>query len=194
MSTRESEAALVARARAGEAEAFKALVETHGRSLYGLAYRLTSSPADADDIVQDSFFKAWRKLHRFDDRASFRTWMHKIVTNTALDLIRKRGRRPETPEEEVAPTALPGSAEPDPERRVAGRELGQRVHEALGDLSARERAAFVLRHFEERTTREIGEALGVTPNASKQLVFRAVRKMRASLEAAMAPGGAGGGR
>lgn len=194
MSTSDDDAALVARAREGDTEAFRRLVETHARSLYGLAGRISGSPADAEDIVQESFFKAWRKLHRFDETASFKTWMHKIVTNTALDLIRKRGRRPETPAEEVAPSVLPGSSEPGPEREAAGRELGARVREALETLSPRERAAFVLRHFEERTTREIGQALGVTPNASKQLVFRAVRKMRSFLETAMAPSGAGGTR
>src|SRR6476660_6177485 len=87
------DAAAVALARDGDSEAFRALVERHSRAVFRLAHRMTGSPQDAEDVVQETFLKAYRQLGRFESRANFGTWIHRIAVNCAIDLIRSRAYR-----------------------------------------------------------------------------------------------------
>ena len=179
--------AVVARARAGDTEAFRLLVERHSRRVYKLALRVSGNCQDAEDIVQETFLKAYRQLPRFESRASFGTWLHRIAMNCAVDLILSRPRR-EQAHEDAALEQLASSADPvrnehtmSPERLVASLEAGDRVRAALSRLSALERAAFVLRHFEGQSIADISRTLGIRDNAAKHCIFRAVRKMRMAL-------------
>src|SRR5450432_3214798 len=86
---------LVARARSGDSDAFRVLVERHSRSLFRMAFRMTGNQQDAEDVVQDSFLRAYKQLGKFDERASFGTWLYRIAANCSLDLIRMRKRRSE---------------------------------------------------------------------------------------------------
>src|SRR5688572_19070296 len=86
-------AAVLARARHGDGEAFRALVEEHGRRAFQLAFRMTGNEQDAEDVVQESFLRAYRQLNRFEARANFGTWLHRIVANCAVDAIRARRAR-----------------------------------------------------------------------------------------------------
>jgi RNA polymerase sigma-70 factor (ECF subfamily) len=176
--------AILARARQGDSEAFRALVEQHSRSAFRLAFRMTGNEQDAEDVVQESLLKAYRHLARFETRADFGTWLYRIVANCALDAIRSRqSRQKHTWTEPVEATAATRrSDEPGPERLAESSELQRRVEIALQGLSPLERAAFALRHYEGRTIGEIGGALGLGTSAAKQAVFRAVRKLRAELE------------
>jgi RNA polymerase sigma-70 factor (ECF subfamily) len=177
-----SDAAAVARARAGDREAFRVLVEKHSRNVFQLALRMTRSEEDAEDVVQETFLKAYRNLHRFAGRSEFSTWIHSIAANCALDLLRTRGPRElrmRPLEAEVLDAAAAGDA--GPERAYFGGEVGHQVAQALDRLSVMERSAFVLRHFEGRTIAEIGWTLGVKSGAAKNCVFRAVAKLRRDL-------------
>jgi RNA polymerase sigma-70 factor (ECF subfamily) len=190
-----SDAGAVALARNGDSQAFRALVERHSRSLFRLAYRMTGNREDAEDVVQETFLRAYRQLHRFESRANFSTWLYRIAVNCSVDVMRARPRR-ETghgaDELEQAAAASPAAAaEASPDRVVFSAEVRERVTGALAELSALERAAFVLRHFEGLSIDEIGGALGLRTNATKHSIFRAVRKMRAALEPLM---NAGAGR
>src|SRR5438477_11508834 len=89
-----SDVSLVARARDGDPDAFRELVERHGRNVFRLSHRLTGNEPDAEDVVQETFLKAHRSLSRFTGRAEFGSWIHRIATNCALDLLRRRERRP----------------------------------------------------------------------------------------------------
>ena len=89
----QTDAATVALARDGDTEAFRALVDRHSRAVYRLAQRMTGSPQDAEDVVQETFLKAYRQLARFESRANFSTWLHRIAVNCAIDLIRSRATR-----------------------------------------------------------------------------------------------------
>ena len=89
--------AVVARARSGDADAFRLLVERHSRPLFRLAYRMTGNESDAEDVVQETLLRAYRQLGKFDERASFGTWLYRIATNYALDLLRAQSRRREQP-------------------------------------------------------------------------------------------------
>jgi len=88
----ESDAAAVARALAGDQDGFRVLVERHSHALFRLAYRMTGNEQDAEDMVQETFLRAYRQLGRFESRANFSTWLHRIAANCSLDLLRKRKR------------------------------------------------------------------------------------------------------
>jgi RNA polymerase sigma-70 factor (ECF subfamily) len=182
-----SDSVAVAQARAGDPGAFRVLVERHSRNLFRLAYRMTGHPQDAEDVVQDTFLRAYRQLARFDERASFGTWLYRIAANCALDTIRARKRRAGqrgSAAEEGAPDpilSLPDSS-PAPDRLAMSGEVKRRVSAALQELSEMERTAFVLRHFEGMCIDDISRTLGVQPNAAKHSIFRAVQKLRRALD------------
>src|ERR1017187_9280393 len=85
-----SDSVAVAQARAGDSGAFRVLVERHSRNLFRLAYRMTGHQQDAEDVVQETFLRAYRQLSKLDERASFGTWLYRIAANCSLDLIRNR--------------------------------------------------------------------------------------------------------
>jgi RNA polymerase sigma-70 factor, ECF subfamily len=182
----ESDDSLVTRAKAGDTDAFRVLVERHTRSVFRLAFRLTGSEPDADEVVQDSFVKAYRQLHRFESRASFSTWLYRITANCAVDLIRSRPRGHESLDAAAGPDSAPAgpsvpATTPSAERLVLSGEIQARMREALGGLSDRERTAFLLRHVEGLSIEEISQQLHLKTNATKHSIFRAVRKMRLAL-------------
>jgi RNA polymerase sigma-70 factor, ECF subfamily len=185
----QSDATAVAQVRAGNYDAFGVLVERHSRNLFRLAFRMTGNEQDAEDIVQETFMKAYRQLAKFDGRASFSTWLYRIAANGSLDLIRSRNRRQEQQEpameagQELASSLSAG--DPTPERLAFSVELKNLLAPALEQLSPMERAAFVLRHYEGLSTEDIGQALGVQAGAAKHSVFRAVQKLRRALEPAV---------
>ena len=149
---------------------------------------MTGNESDAEDVVQESFLRAWRQLAKFDERASFGSWMYRIATNCTLDLLRARKRRSETapadPEMDDPMASLP-SLDPAPDRLAMSGEMRHRVAAAMGRLTDAERTAFVLRHFEGMRIEEVGRALGCQAGAAKHSVFRAVQKLRRALEPAM---------
>ncbi len=181
------EKALVGRAKAGDEDAFRQLVERHGHGLFRLAWRLTGNRENAEDIVQEAFLKAYRALHRFDERSRFSTWLHRIAANSALDLLRRQQRHAEHRVGDGAddggsdPFDACESVEPGPMRLALSAEIDRRVAQSLARLTPLERTAFVLRHFEQQSIAEIGRTLGSRTNATKQAVFRAVRKLRQEL-------------
>jgi RNA polymerase sigma-70 factor (ECF subfamily) len=173
------EAAAVARARAGDSEAFRLLVDRHSRALFRLAYRMTGNAHDAEDVVQDAFLKAYRGLDRFDERSPVGSWLYRIAANCAFDVLRARQRRARhfESQDEDAPPEAP-APDPSPDRLAMGGDVRDRMAVALARMSPRERAAFVLRHFEGRSMREIAGVLDLDTSAVKQSVLRAVRKAR----------------
>jgi RNA polymerase sigma-70 factor (ECF subfamily) len=178
--------AFVAKARGGDTDAFRVLVERHSRPLFRLAFRMTGNQQDAEDVVQDSFLRAYRQLGKFDERASFGTWLYRIAVNCSLDLVRSRKRRsehmaPVDSEMEDPVLSLP-ARDPTPDRLAMSGEVRERVAEAMNELSASERTAFVLRHFEGMCIEDVSQVLGCQPGAAKHSVFRAVQKLRRALE------------
>src|SRR5215467_2088554 len=181
--------AFVTKARAGDADAYRVLVERHSRSLFRLAFRMTGNEQDAEDVVQESMLRAYKQLAKFDERASFGTWLYRIAANCSLDLVRARKRRaqnqataPEGDAELENPVMTVPSPDPTPERMALSGEVRERLTAAMGDLSATERSAFVLRHFEGMCIEDVSRVLGCQPGAAKHSVFRAVQKLRRALE------------
>jgi RNA polymerase sigma-70 factor, ECF subfamily len=175
------EAEAVKRVLAGDRDAFRVLVDLHSRTIFRLAYRFMGNEQDAHDVVQETFLRAYAKLKNFKFEASLRSWLCRIANNYCIDLIKERRREAvvAVPAEEFdsIPVAGAGSM-PDPERLAISNEAGRTVESAMRSLSGMERAAFVMRHFDGCSIREISEALKVSETSSKQFVFRAVRKIR----------------
>ena len=175
---------VILRVRRGDGDAFAVVVERHARSLYRLAYRIVGSAERAEDVVQEALLRAYRALDRFDERLELAPWLHRIAANVAIDELRRSRREAPFGAEDSAGTwreLEPESPEPGPERRLTAAEAGRATERALAGLSADERAAFVLRHVEGRTIAEISRLLGKRDNATKQSIFRAVRKLRRAL-------------
>lgn len=175
----------VSRARDGDTDAFRGLVERHSRYLYGVARRVTGSAVEAEDVVQEAWLRAHRQLRQFEGRADVRTWLHRITVNCAIDWMRSKRHRedPHDPGDlDKAPDPTHGDRQLLPDRLAASGQIQLRVEQALGALTSLERAAFVLRHLEGQSIEEVGAALGIKTSATKHSIFRAVRKMRQALE------------
>src|SRR5881392_1740001 len=156
-----SDATAIDRARGGDSDAFRLLVERHSQLVFRVAYRMTGNQHDADDVVQETFLRAYKQLDHFEERANFSTWLHRIAVNCSLDLLRARGRHDrhragmiEFDGEEAREREIP-SGDPQPDRLVLSAELQQHVREAMDKLSGNERTAFILRHFEGMPVEEI---------------------------------------
>jgi RNA polymerase sigma-70 factor, ECF subfamily len=187
------EQALVRKAQAGDRLAFEDLVRRYDRDVLRLALNLVRGPEDARDIYQESFLRVYRNLHRFRFECSFYTWLYRIVTNVALDHLRRRTSRRE--DQAPVPEDADGgtrdffdrqpelSAAANPEKRLLGQELGSQIQEAMKTLSPRERMVFEMKHYQGLRLRAIGDLLGTSEETAKNSLFRATRKLRASLDA-----------
>jgi RNA polymerase sigma-70 factor (ECF subfamily) len=181
----DTDVVVVARAREGDSDAFRLLVDRNSRSIFRLAYRMAGNEQDAEDLVQETFLRAYRNLDSFQERANFGTWLYRIAVNCSLDWLRKR-RPHEELNENIEPDyegseSVKNSPRTDPDRMILQLEVRERVKAALGELSPVEKAAFVLRHFDGMSIEEISGTLGLRSNAAKHSIFRAVRKMRRAL-------------
>jgi len=181
----QSDGVAVALAQAGDSDAFQALVERHSRAIFRLAYRMTSNEQDAEDVVQETFLRAYKRLRQFESRAHFGTWLHRIAANCALDCLRSRQRH-DAGRESIdtvcgdGPQPLP-APDPLPDRVLFGAEVQQQIDGVLAGLSPKEKAAFVLRHFEGMSIEEISRTMGLRSEAAKNNIFRAVKKLRKAL-------------
>src|SRR3954470_14973413 len=140
-------ALLVARAKAGEPQAFDALVRRYRKRIFALALHLSGGESDADDIVQDVFIRAFRALDQFEGRSEFFTWVYRLTVNRALDARRTRARRSESSIEEDDPRierALQVDADGDPRRAAELRQTYARVLRALDALPPEMRTTVVL--------------------------------------------------
>ncbi|MGH9704216.1 MAG: RNA polymerase sigma factor [Candidatus Acidiferrales bacterium] len=187
LTTGEGDAAQLALALAGDRDAFRVLVERHSRTLFRLAFRMTGNEQDAEEVVQEAFLRAYRRLDRFESRANFGTWVYRIAVNCSLDLLRRRKPQEElrapddrdTGDEAVLDIA---TTAPAPDRLALSGEIGEQLNIALTKLSPMERAAFMMRHDQGMSIEEIARVLGTSMNATKNSVFRAVQKLRQELE------------
>ncbi|HEX3472783.1 MAG TPA: sigma-70 family RNA polymerase sigma factor [Silvibacterium sp.] len=177
--------ALIRAVLAGDKDAYGPLVARHSQSVFRIAFRITENEADAEEVVQETFLRSYRKLEDFDARANFRTWIYRIAMNCALDVLNRQKSQAGVPiaeeygGEQAAVQLADRAAGPD--QLLLSQEIEARRHVAMEKLTPTERVAFVLRHIEDRSTEEIAIALGIAPNSAKQAVFRAVQKLRQSL-------------
>jgi RNA polymerase sigma-70 factor (ECF subfamily) len=184
-----TDSAAAEEARKGNQHAFRVLVERHSKPVFRLAFRMTGNEHDAEDVVQETFLRAYKQLQRFDGRAAFGTWLYRICANCSLDLIRARKSRKEQQTslaDEPAGQWLEriATSDPSPERLTQSGQIAALIEPVLKTLTETERTAFVLRHYEGCDIEEIARIMGVRANAAKHSVFRAVQKVRRALEPA----------
>jgi RNA polymerase sigma-70 factor (ECF subfamily) len=186
-----SDALAVERTLAGERDAFRVLVERHSQNVFRLAYRMTGNQHDAEEVVQEAFLRAYQKLGQFAARSNFGTWVYRIAANYAIDRMRQKQkedarRQSPTVEEkdgmENDPLTRVADQAPTPERLTQSLELRKQMERALAALSHAERTAFVMRHWEGCGIEEIATVLKLNSSAAKNTVFRAVQKLRLSLQ------------
>ena len=175
----QTEQKIIRKAAKGDRAAFRVLVLEHSHAMFRLAWRLTSDETAAEDIVQEAFIKAWRKIGDFRMESSFKSWLHRITVNTAMDYLRKHVRRKqfetETPEYETAEHA---GTTPDTGYQI---DISTQTQAAMMDLSESERTALLLKHYEGHSINEVARIMEITTGACKQNIFRAVKKMRIAL-------------
>jgi RNA polymerase sigma-70 factor (ECF subfamily) len=187
---RAPEADLIRQAQAGSRAAFDALVRQYEQQVLRLAFHLTGSEQDAEDIYQEAFLKAFRYIGNFRFECSFYTWIYRIVTNLCLDQLRRRKTRREDQgiivdhsgeEIDVLTSVSDDRSFSNPARELDRKVLGERIQAALDKLTPRERMVFELKHYQGLRLRTIGEMLNTTEETAKNTLFRATKKLRAQL-------------
>lgn len=160
---------------------FAAVYETLRTAIYGYVRRLVTNPADAEDLTILAFEKALRAWERRPPSAEIRPWIFRIATNTCLDELRRRQRVQWQPWLVVARLFHPAQIAPDdPEEEVLRQERARLIRAALGSLSARDRAALILRECQGLPVDEVASALGISRGAAKIALFRARERLRAA--------------
>lgn len=186
-----TDAAVVAMVLAGDKDAFRVLVERHSRSIFRVVYRMTGDQQDSEELVQETFLRAYKSLERFELRSNFSTWLYRIAVNRTLDFLNARKTQMlvkdgyqivDNPDPEEGREIQLASPAAGPERLVLGAEVKQQVAQAMKLLTAVERVAFTMRHMEGRSIEEISQSLNLKTSAAKNSVFRAVQKLRQELE------------
>ncbi len=175
---------LIRTARDGDEAAFRALFDAHRGRVFGLAYRYLRNQTDAEDVLQETFIRAFNALDTYDPgkTAGFGLWINRIGINCSIDALRRGKRRSADPLEGEAMNTLAAKApEDDPERVARNREVRQRIDQALDRLSPRQRMIFTLRHDLGYTTREIAQSVGTTEGSVKKHLFRAVDTLKKRL-------------
>jgi RNA polymerase sigma-70 factor (ECF subfamily) len=183
-----AEAEAIQQILAGDRDAYRILMDRHFCTVHRIAFRITGNQADAEEVAQEAFLRAYNKLPGFRHDASFCTWITRIAMNTAINLVERRNRelsqhglRIADNPSSVDQTIQLADACPGPERQLLDHEAATLRNDALATLTPMERTAFTLRHMEDLPIAEIAAALNVPANSAKQAVFRAVSKLRRSL-------------
>lgn len=181
----ESEVHLVAQAAAGDRQARRELFERYRETAYRVALRITRRPEDALDVVQDGFIRAFERLGGFQRESGFRTWLLRIVSNRALDLLRARKVRLAIPLDggDEAPGATLAARGPhqQPEHAMEQQELARRLHQAIESLPPEQRAVFALYATGEMTYEQIAEALGIPIGTVMSRLYHARRRLHGML-------------
>ncbi len=169
-------------ARDGDEAAFEKLVRRHSAGLHRAVARVLADDSEAWDVVQMSFVRAWQRLSSYDDRYSFATWLYRIGTNLAIDLLRSRTSRERAHQAGMDHhLRLIGDREPVA-ARVDGAEVDRIFGQLVGVLTPQQRGAFVLRELEGRDTAEVAAVLGCSPTTVRNHVFQARKALRKELE------------
>jgi RNA polymerase sigma-70 factor (ECF subfamily) len=196
---------LVEKARAGEADAFRALVVRYQRKVYALALGIVKDPDLAWDVAQEAFVRVHRALPEFEGKSSFSTWLFRIATHLGIDAVRRERTSRKADLDDVAETDVAGAGEGilatalgnDPRENLMRRELADKIQAALETLPEKHRTILVLRELEGLSYEELAARLGIHKGTVMSRLFHARKKMQAALRryAGLAPerGGAGEG-
>ncbi len=182
---------LIRETQRGQRGSFDTLVRRYDQSVLRLAMHMLGNEQDAQDVHQEAFIKAYRHLGNFRFECSFYTWLYRIVTNLCLDQMRRRKSRREDPatisdssgeEMDLLANVRDDRSMANPGRELDRKAMAEGIKAALDKLTPRERTVFELKHYQGLKLRTIGEMLSTTEETAKNTLFRATRKLRASLQ------------
>jgi RNA polymerase sigma factor (sigma-70 family) len=186
-----SDSDLVREVRNGNRQAFTELMRRYQKRVYWLARRIVRDHDDADDVVQETFVKAYLALGEFRGDAGFFTWLYRIAVNLSLNTVRKRQVMNYLRESELLSKILPSPD--DPSASVEHHELESALQRAVATLPEKQKAVFVLRYYDELTYEEIAKILKTSVGGLKANYFHALKKvqeyMRNEIQTGEEPGG-----
>ena len=171
------ESAAVAAARAGDREAFCALVERHQEAAFRTAFLITRDASEAEDVAQEAFVRAYRSIASFRAGGPFKPWLLRIVTNLALNSVRSKGRRAG-----LLQRFRPGPDEPAADATLVAGEDQTLLLRAINELSEDDRVILYLRYFMDLSERELAIAIGRPTGTVKSRLSRASARLRAVIE------------
>lgn len=181
--------ALVQRCQQGDQHAFDELVTRYRQRVFGMAYHIVHNEQDAWDLAQEGFVKAWKNIGRFRGDSSFYTWLYRIVTNVAIDALRRKqvqgGQEfDETIQlSDIEPTnPLAPKSEPAPSQKLERGELREKIDAAIHKLSPDHRAVILLKEMEGLQYHEIAETVGCSIGTVMSRLFYARRKLQTLLK------------
>lgn len=177
----QDESALTRRASEGDPDAFDTLVRAYEELAFRVAYLVVRDEADAQDVAQEAFVRAYRSLSKFDQRKPFRPWLLRIVTNLAINHRRSAGRR-DAMGRRYESEAKQRIAAPSPEAEVVAGELAEQVWAAVGALSEQDQAVLYLRYFIDASEEETSEAIGRPVGTVKSRLHRALQRLRTVID------------
>jgi RNA polymerase sigma-70 factor (ECF subfamily) len=196
----EEDRELIVRAQKGDKAAFRRLVERHQRRAFAIALGLVRDENDARELVQDAFLRVYKGLAAFQGGSSFFTWLYRIVTNLAIDLMRKPGRRDaelldnQAIDEDASDFPLVSRIDgADPIDVMRRREIAQRIQTALDALPPYHRGVILMREVEGMSYEEMAQAMGVSKGTIMSRLFHARQKLQRALADCYAEEGAGRG-
>ncbi|MEM0984619.1 MAG: RNA polymerase sigma factor [Pseudomonadota bacterium] len=165
----------IVRAARGDKRAQSSIIRRHVAKLHAVAVRMTGDPAAAEDIVQETFVRAWRVMAKWKPQAKFSTWLHRVTLNLCYDHLRKR--------RDLTGKALPDHADPamTPVEALDQAERVAAIEQAISGLPERQRAALVLCRLEGHTNIAAAEIMDVSVDALESLLARARRSLKATL-------------
>lgn len=175
---------LVQETLAGNQASFQLLVERYQARLFALVRHYTRNPAEIEDVVQETFLKAYHRLDSFQHQSSFYTWIYRIAVNTVLDFQKKRGRSPVQVVED--PEIVPGSVQDSPrvvspDARLEREEIARITQEILADMPEIFRTVLVMREFEDMAYQDIADVLGISIGTVESRLFRARARFKEKL-------------
>lgn len=185
----EEDRVLVFQAKTGDRTAFRRLVERHQRRAFAIAIGLVRDESDANEIVQEAFLRVYRGLAAFEGSSSFFTWLYRIVSNLAIDLIRKPSRRESEPldparvEDGIDQPLVSRIDGSDPEDVVRRAEIRVQIEAALSELPPYHRGVILMREVEGMSYEEMADAMGVSKGTIMSRLFHARRKLQRALAA-----------
>jgi RNA polymerase sigma-70 factor (ECF subfamily) len=172
---------LIARARAGDMDAFEELASAHADRLFAVLLRLLGHRADAEDAAQEVMLRAWRGLGRFEGHSRFSTWLYRIAVNEASRSLEKTSRRPVSVSIDGDAVEIPAASRGEPSRRAEQAELGAALRAALAGLPPAYRTAIVLRDVEGLSTQQAAEIVGIGQAAFKSRLHQARLRVRKAI-------------
>jgi RNA polymerase sigma-70 factor (ECF subfamily) len=171
--------AVLRRVARGDQTALAELIRRHQGRLYRVAYRLLRDPLEAEDALQEVFIKVVEHAHRFEPQASVRAWLQRITANHCLNLLRRRHPQESLDQDEVPEVAAAGAT---PLEALEEQDLSRRLEQLLEALPENQRRALVLKRFAGLSYREIGEEMGLSPQAVDGLLKRARQFLKKALQ------------